>query len=161
MKELQDRFKATMASYPSGVVVVTTVDAEGRPQGFTATSFTSLSLEPPSVLVCLANKAFCYDAFVRSSHFVVNFIDADESALATAFARAGTDKFSQARFHLGEQGVPVLGDAVATVHCQTHTHFVVGDHAVLVGQVQDSSVHVERDVLVHYRRQFGRVNLGT
>jgi flavin reductase ActVB len=156
--DLKERFKATMSQYPAGVVIVTTAGAAGL-QGFTATSFSSLSLDPPSVLVCLARSALCYEAFVQSSHFVVNLIDAADADLATVFARRGADKFGSAPYRLTEHGVPVLEDCAAFVECRTSSHFVVGDHAVLVGTVAHTEARQDREVLVHYRRQFGRVTL--
>ncbi|WP_137130934.1 flavin reductase family protein [Rhizobium sp. FY34] len=159
MDDLIQSFKATMARYPAGVVVVTTTDEEGRAYGFTATSFSSLSLKPPSIIVCLANTAYCYNAFVNSRHFAVHFIDAEDSALAMGFASKGIDKFSGVKVDLSAEGVPLLKDSVAVLECGAGGHFVSGDHAILIGNVLRTKVSDDRDVLVHYRRQFGKVSM--
>ncbi|HZU62066.1 MAG TPA: flavin reductase family protein [Novosphingobium sp.] len=157
MEELQARFRATMAHYPAGVVIVTTRDGHGRLQGFTATSFSSLSLAPPSILVCLAHAAFCYEAFVTSRHFAINFVGAGHDGLALRFARRGEDKFAGVPVRLTEQGVPLLCEAAATLECATDSHVVSGDHAILVGNVLDAAIAEGSDVLVHYQRRFGHV----
>jgi flavin reductase ActVB len=159
MSKLQEQFKATMACYPAGVVVVTTIDSQGRFQGFTATSFCSLSLDPPSILVCLANSALCYRDFINSQHFVVHFVDALQVDTALTFARRGADKFGAVAVRKSSNGVPVLQNCVAFLECETGGHFVSGDHAILVGNVRSATLDHERDVLVHYRRKFGRVSL--
>ncbi len=159
MEDLKQHFKATMAHYPSGVVIITTRDAEGVAHGFTATSFSSLSMDPPSILVCLASSAFCYDAFIRARHFVVNFVDARHDELALQFSRRGADKFGGVATRMTGNDVPVLDDAVAFIECEAADHLVSGDHTILVGNVLAAQAAADRDVLVHYRRQFGRVSL--
>jgi len=158
MSDLQTRFKATMAHYPAGVVIVTTRDAQGAPQGFTATSFSSLSMDPPSVLVCLANSAFCYDAFVNARHFAINFVGAGHDDLAMRFARRGEDKFGGLPMLTSDSGVPVLRDAAAYIECESNQHLVSGDHAILIGNVANAHVDPAHDVLVYCQRRFGSVH---
>ena len=157
MEDVRQQFRSAMAHYPSGVVIVTTIDSAGSPQGFTATSFSSLSMEPPSVLVCLANSAFCYEAFVTSRHFAINFVDAGQDALALRFASRGADKFGGVAMRRTASGAPVLEAAAAYLECESDGHFLSGDHAILIGNVLAAGVESERDVLVHYQRRFGRV----
>lgn len=157
MNELADSFKETMACYPAGVVIVTTIDSAGLPVGFTATSFSSLSLDPPSICVCLASNAFSYEAFINCSNFVVNFVDADRADVARTFAKRGADKFIGIDIVKTKTGVPVLEDSIAFIECENGGHFVSGDHSILVGNVQSTQINKDKDVLIYSRRQFGRI----
>lgn len=156
---LKNAFKAVMSHYPSGVVVVTTVDAKGGRHGFTATSFSSLSMDPPSVFVCLANTAGCYDAFVTAHHFAINLLGADDEGLARQFASRGIDKFADVDISLNAHEVPLLRSAAGHIECQAKQPVISGDHTILIGTVLAAGIPREREALVHYRRQFGHVRL--
>ena len=91
-------FKLAMSRFPSGVTIVTTINKEGEKCGFTASAFSSLSMSPPLVLVCLANSADCYDYFVTGSHFAVNIIGKEHEELAFKFATKGIEKFEGEKF---------------------------------------------------------------
>lgn len=154
---MHDRFKNAMAGYPAGVVVATTLDVQGDPQGFTATSFSSLSLDPPTVLVCLARSARCHPHFVKASHFVINILGAADAVLALQFANSKADKWRGVDTWRTGQGVPVLAAAAAHIECVAQPPVDSGDHTILIGRVIDVQTDARREALVHYRRTFGRV----
>jgi flavin reductase ActVB len=129
-----DAFRKSVAEFPSGVTIVTTVDAQtGRWTGYTASAFSSLSLEPPMVLVCLDRRAECFGAFGRSDRFAVNVLAHDQGELALRFARKSREKFVGTPFELSSWGNPVLPDAAAVLDCQLKVSLDGGDHVILIG----------------------------
>jgi flavin reductase ActVB len=127
-------FLEAIGRFPTGVTIVTTVDQHGRQWGFTASSFASLSLQPPRVFVCLDASANCHPSFTSADRFAVNILGAEQEELARHFATKMVDKFSGTNFELGELRLPLLPDAVATLECRTAGRFPGGDHTILVGE---------------------------
>ena len=149
-------FVRAMAKVPGPVTVVTTVDPQGRSWGFTATSFSSLSLRPPLVLVCLDKAASTHAAFVAASHFLVNVLAEGQADVARRFARSGSDRFAAGDTRPCELGLPGVPCACARLACSLYQVIDVGDHSILVGQVH--AVHTGDDVALAYRdRSFARV----
>jgi flavin reductase ActVB len=146
-----EAFRRSVAEFPSGVTIVTTVDSEtSRWTGYTASAFSSVSLEPPMVLVCLDRRAECFDVFGRSERFAVNVLAHDHGALALKFARKSRDKFAGTSFELGSWGNPVLPDAVAVLDCQLREQLDGGDHVILIGCALRCEAS-DRKPLVHHR----------
>ncbi|MFF3018283.1 flavin reductase family protein [Streptomyces sp. NPDC057939] len=152
-------YVSTMAQVPTPVTVVTTVDATGRRWGFTAGSFTSLSLDPPLVLVCPAKTASCHQAFVSGDRFLVNVLAAQHADVASNFARSGHDKFADSGMEPCELGLPGLPDATARIACTLHDVLDGGDHSILVGRVEAVSV-TGGAPLVYHNRSFTRPAAG-
>jgi flavin reductase ActVB len=146
-------FRDAMASFPSGVTIVTTVDAAGTWWGFTATSFCSVSLDPPLVLVCLSKTAQCYMAFARADQWQVHILGPDHANLALRFATRGACKFSGAEFIANENREPVLPAATANLHCSTFETYSCGDHTVLIGLVQRAAL-TDTSPAVYFDRRF-------
>jgi flavin reductase ActVB len=136
--ERQERFRAAMARYPSGVVIVTTAGLDGEPVGFTATSFCSVSMAPPLVLFCLGKAASCHPAFMAAGSWTVNVLGQDQGALAMRFATRGADKFGGGEFQVGRHGNPVLAQACLTLECDRRDVHDAGDHSILLGEVIDA-----------------------
>lgn len=156
-------FTRAMALVPSPVTVVTTTDPAGMDWGFTASSFSSLSLDPPLVLVCPAKTARCHAAFLTSGRFLVNVLSAEQAAVARHFARSDRDKFARfATTELApcELGLPGLADATARLACTTHEVLDGGDHSILVGRVQ-AVYEGKQHPLVYVNRGFTRPASGT
>jgi flavin reductase ActVB len=146
-------FREAMASFPSGVTIVTTADADGRWWGFTATSFCSVSLDPPLVLVCLSENAECAPAFRSVPRWIVHVIHPEHAELALRFATRGADKFADAGFVADENGLPVLSSAFVTLDCAEYARHPGGDHMILLGQVE--GVRLGADLpAVYFRRGF-------
>lgn len=154
------RFKEALASAPTSVVVVTTLDEAGRPRGFTAGSFTSLSLAPPLVLVSLDCRAECHAAFQQAGHFAISVLAPGQETLARLMATRGADKFTGDHFVEGPGGLPLARDAVAVFVCRMEQRYPGGDHTILVGAVQDVSLGQGPGAMVHFRRGFYAVGAG-
>jgi len=151
--DLSERFREAMASYPSGVTIVTTTDEQGVWRGFTATSFTSLSVDPPLALVCLARTAQCHAAFEKARSWVIQVVPSRRADLAKRFATRGADKFGQGDFQADAAGHPVLQEAAAVLQCEAYVRHDVADHTILVGRVQDVRLH-DAPPAVYFRRGF-------
>jgi flavin reductase ActVB len=146
-------FKEAMSTFPSGVTIVTTADQEGRWWGFTATSFCSVSMDPPLVLVCLADTAECRPTFAAAERWNVHVIHPEHADLAIRFATRGADKFADTSFVSDEHGLPVLDRACFTLSCTRHAQHPGGDHTILVGRVERTHVGDEQPA-IYFRRGF-------
>lgn len=133
--ELLDGFKEAMAGLAGGVCVVTTVDPDGVPCGFAATSVTSVSLRPPMLLVCQATTSSSYPVFVTCEYFAVNVLAVEQRDLAALFATPDADRFDGTGFRPGEYNVPLHPMALATVQCRRRETVDAGDHSLLMGEV--------------------------
>jgi flavin reductase (DIM6/NTAB) family NADH-FMN oxidoreductase RutF len=129
-------FRRALGTFVTGVTVVTTVDRNGTPRGFTANSFTSVSLEPPLVLVCLGNGLSSYAEFAETTHFAVNILAQDQKHVSSAFASRGVDRFGAVGWTFGELGDPVLEGTAAWFECSLHDRVEAGDHLILIGHVR-------------------------
>ncbi|MDV9177299.1 flavin reductase family protein [Streptomyces sp. W16] len=146
-------FRAAMARFPSGVVVVTTRCGDGTPRGFTASSFCSVSLEPPMVLVCLANSADSAPSFECCDRFAVSVLAPAHRPLALRFATKGTDKFASEGLGLSPGGLPTVERALSELDCTPHARHPAGDHTVLIGRVTGVRLG-EGSPMVYYDRAF-------
>jgi len=145
---------AVRGLFPSGVTIVTTTDRTGRPHGFTASSFTWLSLAPPLVAVSLARTAHCLPVFCATEGFVVNVLHTGHRDLALRFASKGEDKFRGGEFTCDDGDLPRLRDALAVLVCRALRRPDGGDHIQLVGEVVAHSTDTTRRPMVQYRNAF-------
>lgn len=150
-------FREVLARFASGVTVVT-VETQAGPVGFTATGFTSVSLKPPLVLVCIDNDASAHDAVVAGEHFGISILRMEQAWVATQFARSNIDRFHGVPLREPPKGArwraPFIEGALAHLECRRHGRHVEGDHTILVGRVLAADAHPGHP-LVHYGRQFG------
>ncbi|WP_420583611.1 flavin reductase family protein [Ruegeria sp.] len=123
-------------SFMTGVTVVTAHDAAGEPLGFTANSFTSVSLDPPLVLVCLANTSSNFETFANTSKFAVNILSEAQIEVSNTFARPVEDRFAAVDWQAGPHGSPILEGVSAWFDCATHKTVEAGDHLILIGEVK-------------------------
>jgi flavin reductase (DIM6/NTAB) family NADH-FMN oxidoreductase RutF len=142
-RELRNVFGA----FATGVTVITTKDGAGKPFGLTANSYTSLSLDPPLVLVCVDKKVDCYACFEQSKIFVVNILSEGQDQLSTRFATKGIEKFEGVAIRQGNLGAPLLEGAVAHIECTLVSAYEGGDHTIYVGEVQAASASGDRPLL--------------
>jgi flavin reductase (DIM6/NTAB) family NADH-FMN oxidoreductase RutF len=122
-------------SFATGVTVVTTTQADGVPRGFTANSFTSVSLDPPLVLVCIARTASSCATFADAPGFAVNVLAEDQGDVSGLFASNVASKFAQCDWTAGPGGVPLIRGALARVVCSHDSVVEAGDHIILIGRV--------------------------
>lgn len=122
--------------FMTGVTVVTTLDADGERAGLTANSFTSVSLNPPMVLVCVGNDTSTVEAFKAQNGFVVHVLADAQKNVSMQFASKGIDRFEGLDVTDGYAGLPVVAGALATFECSTAHVYEGGDHLIFVGEVQ-------------------------
>lgn len=128
---LRDAF----GSFMTGVTVVTALRADGVPVGFTANSFSSVSMDPPMLLICPGKFLSSYETFANCSHFVVNILSEGQEAISNIFASFKGDRFAQVPHRLDANGVPLIDGATAQFSCSTHQIIAAGDHCILVGKI--------------------------
>ena len=136
MPVTQSEFRSALGHFAAGVTVVTTRDREGRPAGLTASAFTSVSLDPPLVLVCVAHISQSHPAMLERGRFAVNFLRREQEDISRRFATTRLDKFDGVPHRMSELGLPVLTEALAHVECVTVNKHVEGDHTVFIGRVE-------------------------
>jgi flavin reductase ActVB len=153
----RETFFEIMASFPSGVAVVTTLDEDGRPRGLTTTAVASVSAHPPQLLVCVDLASRTLPALRARRRFVVNFLREGRSDVAMRFASKADDKFGGLEWRPSESGLPVLSEAaLAWAECATVQELESGDHVVLFGRVETGAGPSDEDTpLMYYRRSWG------
>ncbi|HEU5378176.1 MAG TPA: flavin reductase family protein [Ktedonobacteraceae bacterium] len=158
MIALANDFKLVQAHLAGAVTIITTSDAEGCPRGFTATSFCSLSLDPPLVLFCLDTSADSHNAFMSGAHFAVNILSAQQRNLSQLFATKGDAKYQSVEFEQGQTGVPLLPNCLAYLECSIHATYPGGDHSIIVGLVRHGWLGPQKHdthPLLYYTRTYG------
>ena len=136
-----------MGHFVTGVTVITTRDVEGKPFGLTANAFSSLSLDPPLVLICVDKKVDCYACFEGSKVFAVNFLSEEQEHLSRRFATKGIEKFEGTPYKTGECNVPLLEGAMGYIECKLISGYDGGDHTIYIGEVLDAMASGERPLL--------------
>jgi flavin reductase (DIM6/NTAB) family NADH-FMN oxidoreductase RutF len=147
-------FRRTLAEFASGVTVVTTLDPERRPYGVTATSFSSLSLDPPLIQWSLKRAAWSYPLFARGGGFAVNILAAGQEDVSRTFATRDIDRFAVTPHRYGAEGYPLIEGALAWLECALEAELPGGDHGILVGRVLRAATF-EREPLLHWRGRYG------
>jgi len=128
-------FREFMAMFPTGVAVVTTVDDLGAPLGMTCSSLASVTLEPPTLLVCLRSGGATLNAVLTSSVFAVNLLRDTGRAVAEVFCSPVSDRFGRVAWHRSPAGLPwISAGRLAAADCQVTGHVLVGDHVVVFGE---------------------------
>ena len=136
----EDEFKTALSLFASGVTVVTTKDANGKPHGLTVSAFSSLSLSPPLVLICIDKKTGSHHAFEESLGFVVNILCEDQIDISNQFASHIPDKFVGIEHTLNKNNLPVLTNALVNLECRLADACNGGDHTIFIGEVEKSHI---------------------
>ncbi|MHA7971909.1 flavin reductase [Rhizobium sp. CAU 1783] len=131
-RSLRDAFGA----FATGVTIVTAVGPDGQPLGFTANSFSSVSLDPPLLLICLAKTSRNFDAMTKAKGFAVNILSDGQKDASNTFARPVEDRFATVEWSHGPYGSPVLADVAAWFDCSLDQVIEAGDHVILLGRVE-------------------------
>ena len=157
-----DDFRRALGHFATGVTVVTTWDDAGHPTGLTASAISSVSLDPPLVLVCVSHKSQSHGSFRPGGKFAVNVLASDQEALARRFASStltGLEKFEGVGYKKSPLGLPLIEDALADFECTIVHAYPGGDHTIFVGQVEALDAHGDlgREPLLYYRGRFGRL----
>jgi flavin reductase (DIM6/NTAB) family NADH-FMN oxidoreductase RutF len=148
----ESRFRQALGYFATGVTVVTTAHA-CELHGMTVSSFSSLSLSPPLVLICIDKAVPTHDALRDAGQFVVNILEKRQEHLSRRFAMPGDDKFKGVAWHTGTLGLPVLDRVLAVIECRMHATLDGGDHTIFVGEVIVAMVD-DGTPLLYYRRGY-------
>jgi flavin reductase (DIM6/NTAB) family NADH-FMN oxidoreductase RutF len=148
-------FRAALSHFASGVTIVTADGPAGR-VGFTATGFTSLSLDPPLVLVCVSKTASAYEGVMAADHFAVSVLSEPQRWIAEQFARHGVDRFQDVPVRGAIRvPAPLIDGALVHLECVQHRRHDEGDHTILIGRVTAASTNAGLLPLLHFARRFG------
>ncbi len=143
------QFRGALSRFATGVTIVTAKDLEGGFVGTTASSFNSVSVEPPLILWSIDNNARSLGAYEKAEYFVVNVLASDQVSLSNHFARPSDDKFAGIDYQLNEQGVPFFTGCSATFECKTRYLYAGGDHTIIVGEVMAFNDTSRNSLLFH------------
>lgn len=147
-----------MGCFATGITIVTALDADGAPAGLTANSFTSVSLDPPLLLVCVANTSGTAPVLRGAAHFGVNVLQIGQQPASTRFATKGEDRFANLPWAQGETGVPLLAGSLVSFECERESLHEAGDHFILIGRVVRAQFEPHRDPLLYFRGKYRRLH---
>ena len=150
--------RSAFGTFATGVTVVTTNQKDGVPRGFTANSFSSVSLNPPMLLVCIAKTAQSFEIFRDSKYFAINVLSEKQRAVAGLFSSQRTDKFDLTSWKKGSRDLPLLDSCLAHFVCHKTNFQEIGDHAVMIGLIEDY-LHYPGDPLGYFRGDYFSVGL--
>ena len=148
-----DKLRDAFGSYVTGVTVVSAVARDGEPVGFTANSFTSVSLDPALLLICVGKNQSSFDVFSTTQNFAVNILGSEQKQLADRFARFKGKRFEGIEWQSSELGNPILDGSCAWFDCSVFERVDAGDHLVLIGQIQEFADHGENG-LGYFRHEY-------
>ena len=151
-----EEFRRACGRFATGVTIASVLDAAGTPHGLTVNSFTSVSLEPTLVLICLGHDVSIIHHFRNAIYFGISVLADDQQALSERFARKGEDRFERVEWHPGVTGVPLLSGSLARIECSIHRRVEMGDHDIFVGEMAHADV-VEGAPLIHFAGNYHRL----
>lgn len=146
-----------LGCFATGVTVVTCL-CDGEPAGLTVNSFTSVSLDPPLLLVCIAKPASSAAALTSATHFAINVLQTGQQPDSIRFATRDEDRFGAAAWSCGEAGAPILEDSLGVFECERFAVYDGGDHHILVGRVVKASFDAGLDPLLYFRGRYRRLH---
>src|SRR5579864_2581748 len=126
----RNELRRVMGHFATGVTVITTVSRDGTPYGLTANAFTSISLDPPLLLVSVDKKAESYPYFEESKVFTVNILSDEQESLSRRFAVSGGEKFQGVAYRSGANGAAIIDGALAYLECKLYAVYDGGDHTL-------------------------------
>lgn len=151
--------RQVMGKFATGVTIVTTKTNDGI-HGLTVNAFTSVSLEPPLVLICIQNEGFSHEQVAGTDSFVVNILSGEQEDLANRFANpalSSQERFEKLDYELTPKGIPLLSGVLGHLECHTVNRYPGGDHTIFLGQVENTEVAERRKPLLFYDREFYRL----
>jgi len=152
-KNNQRELRDVLGRFPTGVTVITMLDAGENPIGLTVNSFTSVSLDPPLILWCLARDSNALAEFETCTHFAVNILATDQMDIARRFAMPSDNRFAGITFEQGRGGVPLLTGCAAHLQCRNTAQHDGGDHVIFLGEVTDFD-QSDKPSLAHSRGHY-------
>jgi 3-hydroxy-9,10-secoandrosta-1,3,5(10)-triene-9,17-dione monooxygenase reductase component len=152
-------YRHILGHFITGVTIITAIDPETQlPVGLAASSFTSVSMDPPLVLFCAAKTSSTWPRISAAKHYCVNILGDDHEHLSRQFSSKGADKFAGVAWHAGPSGAPVFDEALAWIDCSMHNEVDGGDHIIAVGRVLALGDRGHGGPLAYYRGGYGSLN---
>ena len=151
-----DSFRSVLGRFASGVTVVTTCDERGRDHGMTVSAFSSVSLTPPLVMVCVDRSASMHDLLTPGRRVAVNILAAGQEALSRRFSGPDPNRFDGIGYARGQSGAALLDDVLATLECTIVKLYDGGDHTIVVSEVETATSRSERPLL-YYRGGYAQL----
>ena len=152
-----DTFRSVLGRFASGITIVTVRDQGGRDHGMTVSAFTSVSLVPPLILVCVEQTASSHEPLLHATHFAVNVLAAHQEPLSRRFSSGDeSERFDGVGYSRGRTGAALIDDALAHIECRRTALHPTGDHTIVVGEVQTAVAHAKRPLL-YYRGGYAQL----
>ncbi len=148
-----EEFRRACGRFATGVTIASVMDPEGTPHGLTVSSFTSVSLEPPLILICLGHEVTSIDLFRSSRVFGISVLNDSQREISERFARKGYDRFDGLGWERGATGVPLLTGALAAIECAVTQRITAGDHDIFVGEMHSARVS-DGEPLIYYGSRY-------
>ncbi len=148
-----EEFRRACGRFATGVTIASVLDVNGVPHGLTVSSFTSVSLSPPLILICLGHEVTIIDIFRGARHFGISVLASNQRELSDRFARKGEDRFNGLEWRRGQTGVPLLPGVLASIECVVYQKFTAGDHDIFVGEMVSARVD-DGEPLIHFARRY-------
>jgi flavin reductase (DIM6/NTAB) family NADH-FMN oxidoreductase RutF len=143
----RNELRRVMGHFATGVTVITTFSKEGKLHGLTANAVSSLSLDPPLLIICVDKKAESYACFEDSGVFTVNILGDEQEDLSRRFAVSGGEKFEGVAYRRGANGAPILSGALAHLECKLHATYEGGDHTIYLGLIEEAETREGKPLL--------------
>jgi 4-nitrophenol 2-monooxygenase / 4-nitrocatechol 4-monooxygenase, reductase component len=143
----RNELRRVMGHYATGVTVITTFSKEGKLHGLTANAVSSLSLDPPLLLICVDKKAESYSSFEESGVFTINILADDQEDLSRRFAVSGGEKFEGVAYRRGANGAPILNGALGHLECKLYATYEGGDHTIYLGLIEEAQTREAKPLL--------------
>jgi len=151
-----DLFRSVLGRFATGVTIITARDGTGRDHGMTVSAFSSLSLDPPLVLVCIGNDATMAPVMAAAGSFAVSILSDRQESLSRRFAGKLDDRFADVPRSPGVHGNVLLDDVLASLECRIVARHPAGDHVIVVGEVEAGHVRDGRPLL-YYRGGYAQL----
>jgi flavin reductase (DIM6/NTAB) family NADH-FMN oxidoreductase RutF len=135
LRVTSEEFRRACGRFATGVSVATVLDGAGAPHGLTVNSFSSVSLDPPLILICLGLDVATIEHFRKATYFGINVLSDRQQDLSERFATKGRDRFDGVPWHSGMTGVPLIPGGLARIECAVHRRVLMGDHEIFVGEM--------------------------
>ena len=140
-------FRRACSKFATGVTIAAVIAPDGRPHGLTVNSFTSVSLSPPMVLICIDHNTKVLDYFLKAPSFGVSILSEAQQGISNLFAARGENRFRKTAWHAGKSGAPLIDGALATFDCEVDRIVEAGDHAIFIAKVRALAAEDGRPLL--------------
>lgn len=147
--------RRAMGQFASGITIVTGTDTDGQPLGFACQSFSSLSLDPALILICVDERSRSWPLIAETGRFTVNVLAADQSEMCNRFGSSTGARFEGLDWTFSDLGTPSLPDALMRVHARVHSVVAGGDHSIVIGEVAELDIVRQANPLLFFRGKMG------